>query len=53
MYNAQKASLRAPTVLRGVVALCCGVNNKVQNSLHGGGEYSNWELENGKLRRKG
>ena len=29
MYNAQLASLSAPTVSRGVVALCYGVDNKV------------------------
>ena len=29
MYNAQKVSLRAPTVLRGVVTICYGVDNKV------------------------
>ena len=29
MHNVQLVRLRAPTVLRGVVALCCGVNNKV------------------------
>ena len=44
----------APTVLHGVVALCYGVDNKVPKThCVEEGEYSNWELQNGKLRRKG
>ena len=54
MHNVQQASLRAPTVLRGVVHFAIVLITKCQNSLHGGGIFklrvAKWEIPQKRLR---